>query len=83
MAYVGESLADLHETEERLADARARGWPPATHDDETLRAYAAAQAELEHAGGYSWRSRLESILRGLGFDERTSTATCARSPAAS
>ena len=34
-----------------------------------MRAYSAAQAELEHAGGYSWRSRLESILRGLGFDE--------------
>ena len=34
-----------------------------------MRAYSAAQAELEHAGGYSWRSRLESILRGLGFAE--------------
>jgi ATP-binding cassette subfamily F protein 3 len=64
--YVGESLADLHETEERLADLERR-MAAGDHDDETLRAYAAAQAELEHAGGYQWRSRLESILRGLGF----------------
>jgi ATP-binding cassette subfamily F protein 3 len=66
MAYVGESLADLHETEERLAELERR-MAAGAHDDETLRAYASAQAELEHAGGYQWRSRLESILRGLGF----------------
>ena len=68
MAYVGESLADLHETEERLAALEQR-MAAGDHDDETMSAYSAAQAELEHAGGYSWRSRLESILRGLGFDE--------------
>ena len=37
--------------------------------DETLRAYDAAQAALEAAGGYAWRSRMESILRGLGFHD--------------
>ncbi len=31
------------------------------------RATTHAQAALEAAGGYAWRSRLESILRGLGF----------------
>ena len=37
------------------------------HDEDTLRDYASAQAALEAAGGYEWRTRIESILRGLGF----------------
>ena len=32
-----------------------------------MRRYASAQARLEHAGGYDWRTRHESVLRGLGF----------------
>src|ERR1700752_2271943 len=38
-------------------------------DQETLNAYAAAQARLEHAGGYGWRDHATSVLRGLGFAE--------------
>jgi len=47
----------------RLEDAMAGG----DHQRETLARYAAAQARLEHAGGYAWRERVGSILRGLGF----------------
>jgi ATP-binding cassette subfamily F protein 3 len=37
------------------------------HDEKTLRRYAEAQARLEHAGGYDWRDRAASVVRGLGF----------------
>ena len=37
------------------------------HDEATLGRYAAAQARLEHAGGYGWRERALSALHGLGF----------------
>ncbi len=39
------------------------------HDAGTLGRYADAQARLEHAGGYAWRDRALSTLRGLGFAE--------------
>ena len=38
-----------------------------THDEATLRRYSEAQARLEHAGGWGWRDRAASMLRGLGF----------------
>jgi ATP-binding cassette, subfamily F, member 3 len=37
------------------------------HDEATLGRYAAAQARLEHAGGYGWRDRALASLHGLGF----------------
>src|ERR671931_831204 len=37
------------------------------HDQATMRRYADAQARLEHAGGYDWRERAVTALRGLGF----------------
>ena len=37
------------------------------HDAATLRRYSEAQARLEHAGGWGWRDRAASVLRGLGF----------------
>ena len=36
-------------------------------DDATFDAYAAAQARLEHAGGYNWRESVNATLHGLGF----------------
>jgi ATP-binding cassette, subfamily F, member 3 len=39
------------------------------HDPATLNRYAAAQVRLEHAGGYGWRDRATSVLRGLGFSD--------------
>ena len=52
----------------RGSPSSSSGWRRATHEPtRRCAAYAAAQAELEAAGGYAWRSRLEAILRGLGF----------------
>ena len=39
------------------------------HDDATMRRYSEAQARLEHAGGWNWRDRASSVLRGLGFHD--------------
>jgi ATP-binding cassette subfamily F protein 3 len=38
-------------------------------DEATLERYSRAQAELEHHGGYLWRSRAWEVARGLGFSE--------------
>jgi len=64
--YVLSGARDLVRLEEELAgleQAMAGG----THDQGTLNRYAAAQARLEHAGGYGWRDHATSVLRGLGF----------------
>ena len=66
--YVLAGAADLVATEQELArleGAMAGG----AHDQETMAAYSAAQARLEHAGGYDWRDRASSTLRGLGFHD--------------
>jgi ATP-binding cassette subfamily F protein 3 len=39
------------------------------HDEATLRRYSEAQARLEHAGGWAWRDRVASAVRGLGFSD--------------
>ena len=49
----------------RSSSAMAAG----AHDAATLRRYSAAQARLEHAGGYDWRDRAASVVRGLGFTD--------------
>ena len=46
-----------------LEQAMAAG----AHDPATMRRYSEAQARLEHAGGWGWRDRAASVLRGLGF----------------
>src|SRR5919199_797340 len=64
--YVLSGAADLVAIEgelRRLEQAMAGG----AHDEATLRRYAEAQARLEHAGGYAWRERAASVVRGLGF----------------
>src|SRR5919204_4289420 len=64
--YVLSGASDLVATEEelrRLEQAMADG----AHDPATLGRYSAAQARLEHAGGYAWRERATSVVRGLGF----------------
>jgi ATP-binding cassette subfamily F protein 3 len=38
-------------------------------DEATLERYSRAQAELEHHGGYLWRTRAWEVARGLGFSE--------------
>src|SRR5438445_9146897 len=64
--YVLSGARDLIALEEelrRLERAMAAG----DHDPATIRRYGEAQARLEHAGGYDWRERATTVLRGLGF----------------
>jgi ATP-binding cassette subfamily F protein 3 len=66
--YVLAGARDLVALEEelgRLEGAMAGG----DHAQPTLNRYAEAQARLEHAGGYAWRDRANSVVRGLGFAE--------------
>ena len=66
--YVLSGASDLIATEEelrRLEEAMAEG----DHGQAMLRRYAAAQARLEHAGGYAWRERTNAVVRGLGFTD--------------
>jgi ATP-binding cassette subfamily F protein 3 len=52
--------------EARLAKLEAEMAAGST-DHATLERYSKAQAELEHHGGYLWRSRAWEVARGLGF----------------
>src|SRR5437870_3332880 len=66
--YVLAGASDLIEKEQelrRLEEAMAAG----DHGPATLRRYSEAQARLEHAGGYDWRERIGSVVRGLGFHD--------------
>jgi ATP-binding cassette, subfamily F, member 3 len=66
--YVLAGARDLVALEEELRsleDVMAKG----DHAQATLNRYAEAQARLEHAGGYAWRDRATSVVRGLGFGE--------------
>ena len=66
--YALSGAADLVRIEQELREleqAMARG----VHDDATMRRYSEAQARLEHAGGWNWRDRAASVLRGLGFHD--------------
>jgi len=66
--YVLAGTSDLAAVEDELRsleEAMASG----SHDRAVLSRYAAAQARLEHAGGYDWRDRAASVVRGLGFTD--------------
>ncbi len=66
--YVLGGATDLVAAEDalrRLEQAMTEG----QHGPATLRRYSEAQARLEHAGGYAWRERVDSVLRGLGFTD--------------
>src|SRR6476660_8781124 len=66
--YVLSGTADLAAVEDDLRSLE-RAMAAGTHDAATLRRYAEAQARLEHAGGYDWRDRAASVVRGLGFTD--------------
>src|SRR6201996_3211993 len=53
--------AELQRLEQRMADG--------DYEEQTLTAYADAQAALEHAGGYTWREQALATLHGLGFKD--------------
>jgi ATP-binding cassette subfamily F protein 3 len=64
--YVFAGRTDMLETEAELE--RLEGQMSGETDEETMRAYAAAQQRLEAGGGYRWRDQVLEVLRGLGFD---------------
>ena len=64
--YVLSGARDLVALEAELAELE-QAMAGGAHDQATLNRYASAQARLEHAGGYGWRDRATSVLRGLGF----------------
>jgi ATP-binding cassette, subfamily F, member 3 len=66
--YALSGAAALIHTERELRELE-ESMAAGAHDEETLRRYSRAQARLEHAGGYAWRSRHEAVLRGLGFKD--------------
>ena len=66
--YLFSGRADTIATElelERLEQAMSDG----AHDPATMSAYAAAQQQLEIAGGYRWRDEVLAVLTGLGFSD--------------
>ncbi len=66
--YVLAGTADLIGFEEDLR-ALERRMADGDHEPKTMASYAGVQARLEHAGGYDWRDRAASVVRGLGFSE--------------
>jgi ATP-binding cassette, subfamily F, member 3 len=64
--YVLSGCADLVALEERLSELEA-SMAAGKSSQPVLDEYAAAQARLEHAGGYDWRRRATAVVRGLGF----------------
>src|SRR3954454_13254630 len=66
--YVLSGSADLVALEQELARLEQR-MADGDHEQSTLDAYSKAQARLEHAGGYTWRERAMSVVRGLGFTD--------------
>src|SRR5438067_3023127 len=66
--YALSGTADLAAVEEELR-ALESAMASGDHAAATLRRYAAAQARLEHAGGYDWRDRAAAVVRGLGFTD--------------
>ena len=64
--YALTGAADLVAIEEELR-ALEQAMADGAHDAATLRRYGDATARLEHAGGWDWRDRASSVLRGLGF----------------
>ena len=66
--YVLQGTADLAAVEEELRTLE-RAMADGDHAAATLRRYSSAQARLEHAGGYDWRDRAASVVRGLGFTD--------------
>src|SRR3954447_13468175 len=66
--YVLSGSADLVALEQELARLEQR-MADGDHEQATLDRYSKAQARLEHAGGYTWRERAMSVVRGLGFTD--------------
>jgi ATP-binding cassette subfamily F protein 3 len=66
--YMLSASGDLLAAEKELAGLEA-AMSAGEHDPATLRRYGGVQGKLEHAGGYTWRTRYEAAARGLGFSD--------------
>jgi ATP-binding cassette subfamily F protein 3 len=66
--YVLSGARDLVALEDELRSLE-QAMTEGDHAQSTLNRYAEAQTRLEHAGGYAWRDRATSVVRGLGFAE--------------
>jgi ATP-binding cassette, subfamily F, member 3 len=66
--YVLAGTADLAAVEGELRELE-QAMAGGAHDRQTIARYGAAQARLEHAGGYDWRDRAAGFVRGLGFTD--------------
>jgi ATP-binding cassette, subfamily F, member 3 len=66
--YVLSGTADLAAVEDELRTLEL-AMEAGDHEPATMRRYSDAQARLEHAGGYDWRDRAASVVRGLGFSD--------------
>ena len=66
--YVAELLGDVESIERRLAELE-QAMAGGDHSDATMHAYSSTQAEFDQVGGYTWRVHVESVLRGLGFED--------------
>ncbi len=64
--YVLTGARELVAIERQLAELE-QAMADGAYDEATLSRYAEAQGRLEHAGGYGWRDKALSALRGLGF----------------
>jgi ATP-binding cassette subfamily F protein 3 len=64
--YVLAGCSDLVALEQRLRALEAE-MAERPEDTRVLERYAAAQARLEHAGGWDWRTRAIAPVHGLGF----------------
>src|SRR6266536_5943256 len=64
--YVLSGAADLSAAEQELRSLE-QAMAAGDHEAATLRRYSESQGRLEHAGGYAWRERLDSVTRNLGF----------------
>jgi len=67
-AYVAQGVQGAEEAERDLTALEAR-MAKGESGPAVLAAYEEAQARLERAGGYAWRSWMERVLRGLGISE--------------
>jgi ATP-binding cassette subfamily F protein 3 len=66
--YVAELLGDVESIERRLSELE-QAMAGGDHSDATMHAYSTTQAEFDQVGGYTWRVHVESVLRGLGFEQ--------------
>ncbi len=64
--YVLSGCAELVAIEQSLSSLAQQ---MADGDEAAFDRYSRAEARLEHAGGWTWRDRATSMVRGLGFED--------------